>query len=58
MMNTQSPASERHEVSHIHIVRPSRRQPPPAWLGKPLEAASSTRVADDAVERGCGERAA
>ena len=58
-MDAQSFATQRQEASHIHIVRPSRRQPPPAWLAEALEVAEGSCVANDGVtEHGPAERAA
>jgi hypothetical protein len=58
VMDTQSFATHPQEASHIHIVRPSRRQPPPAWLGETLEAANSSRAKDEVTKQPAAERAA
>jgi hypothetical protein len=52
MMNPQNRAIEPQEVSHIHIVRPSRRRP----LPKPIEALPADNSATD--EQGPAEQAA
>jgi hypothetical protein len=51
-MNPQNRAIEPQEVSHIHIVRPSRRRP----LPKPIEALPAENAATD--EQGPTEQAA